>query len=146
MNTGRRYGSGSALRTALEERLKRISREEMIDLQRLRRQVAFDRFLARLFRLPGSDRVLKGGYAMELRFETARTTKALDFTVRTAPVGVGDTIHAFLQDVGAIDAGDCFSVRVSEATMDPDGAPYGGARYPVEAVETAHDSARTTIC
>jgi len=53
MNTGRRYGSGSALRTALEERLKRISREEMIDLQRLRRQVAFDRFLARLFRLPG---------------------------------------------------------------------------------------------
>jgi len=45
----RKYASGIALRTALEERLKRVSREEGIDLQRLRRQVAFDRFLARLF-------------------------------------------------------------------------------------------------
>jgi hypothetical protein len=134
MNTDRRYGSGPALRTGLEERLKRISREEIIDLQRLRRQVAFDRFLARLFRLPDSDWVLKGGYAMELRFRTARTTKDLDFTVRTAPAGAGDTILAFLQDAGAIDAGDYFSFRVTEATMDLDGAPYGGARYPVEAI------------
>lgn len=134
MNTDRRYGSGPALRTGLEERLKRISREETIDLQRLRRQVAFDRFLARLFRLPDSDWVLKGGYAMELRFRTARTTKDLDFTVRTAPAGAGDTVLAFLQDAGAIDAGDYFSFRVNEATMDLDGAPYGGARYPVEAI------------
>jgi hypothetical protein len=66
MNSARRYASGPALRTALEERLKRISREEAVDLQRLRRQVAFDRFLARLFRSPSSDWVLKGGYAMEL--------------------------------------------------------------------------------
>src|SRR5580693_3589777 len=134
MNTDRRYGSGPALRTGLEERLKRISREEIIDLQRLRRQVAFDRFLARLFNLPGSDWVLKGGYAMELRFQTARATKDLDFTVRTAPAGAGDTILAFLQDAGAIDAGDYFSFRVTEATMDLNGAPYGGARYPVEAI------------
>jgi Nucleotidyl transferase AbiEii toxin, Type IV TA system len=134
MNTDRRYGSGPALRTGLEERLKRISREEIIDLQRLRRQVAFDRCLARLFRLPDSDWVLKGGYAMELRFRTARTTKDLDFTVRTAPAGAGDTVLAFLQDAGAFDAGDYFSFRVSEATMDLDGAPYGGARYPVEAI------------
>jgi hypothetical protein len=33
----RKYASGFALRTALEERLKRVSREEGIDLQRLRR-------------------------------------------------------------------------------------------------------------
>jgi len=48
----RQYNSGTAFRTALEERLKRISREEGVDLQRLRRQVAFDRFLARLFHSP----------------------------------------------------------------------------------------------
>jgi hypothetical protein len=35
---------------ALEERLRRISQEEAVDLQRLRQQVAFDRLLARLFR------------------------------------------------------------------------------------------------
>ncbi len=57
--------SGPALRTALEERLKRVSREDGIDLQRLRRHVAFDRFLARLFRGPNTNWVLKGGYAME---------------------------------------------------------------------------------
>ena len=87
----RKYASGTALRTALEERLKRVSREEGIDLQRLRRQVAFDRFLARLFRAPNNNWVLKGGYAMELRFQTARTTKDLDFTVRVAPAGRDDS-------------------------------------------------------
>jgi hypothetical protein len=61
MKTGREYGSGLALRTALEERLKRISREQAVDLQRLRRQVAFDRFLARLFRHGDKNWVLKGG-------------------------------------------------------------------------------------
>jgi hypothetical protein len=55
MSAGRQYNSGTALRTALEERLKRVSREEAVDLQRLRRQVAFDRFLARLFRHEQTD-------------------------------------------------------------------------------------------
>jgi hypothetical protein len=56
----RKYASGIALRTALEERLKRVTREEGVDLQRLRRQVAFDRFLARLFPDAGTDWILKG--------------------------------------------------------------------------------------
>jgi hypothetical protein len=130
----RKYASGTALRTALEERLKRVSREEGIDLQRLRRQVAFDRFLARLFRSPNTNWVLKGGYAMELRFQTARTTKDLDFTVRVAPAGRDDTLLKEIQDAGAVDLGDFFSFRIGEAMMDLDGAPYGGARYPVESI------------
>ena len=130
MKTSRQYSSGAALRTALEERLKRVSREEAVDLQRLRRQVAFDRFLARLFRHTQTDWVLKGGYAMELRFHTARATKDLDFTVRGKPEGVLE----YLQDAGALDIGDFLSFRIGEAMMDLDGAPYGGARYPVEAV------------
>ncbi len=48
-----RYATGAALRAALETRLKEIAKVEGVELQRLRRQVAFDRFLARLF--PGSD-------------------------------------------------------------------------------------------
>jgi hypothetical protein len=130
----RKYASGAALRTALEERLKRVSREEGIDLQRLRRQVAFDRVLARLFGGPNTNWVLKGGYAMELRFRTARTTKDLDLTVRFVPAGRDDVLLKQLQDVGAVDSGDFFTFRIGEAMMDLDGAPYGGARYPVESV------------
>ena len=130
----RKYASGVALRTALEERLKRTSREEGIDLQRLRRRVAFDRFLARLFGGANTNWVLKGGYAMELRFQTARTTKDLDFTVRVAPAGPGAALLKQLQDVGAVDAEDFFTFRIGEAMMDLDGAPYGGSRYPVESI------------
>jgi hypothetical protein len=67
---------------------------------------------------------------MELRFHTARATKDLDFTVRAKPDGVLE----YLQDAGALDIGDSFSFRIGEATMDLDGALYGGAPYPVEAV------------
>ena len=134
MIPARKYASGIALRTALEERLKRASRDEAIDLQRLRRQVAFDRFLARLFGVPNKNWVLKGGYAMELRFQTARTTKDLDFTVRSTPAGPDAVLLKQLQDVGAADAGDFFTFRIGEAMMDLDGAPYGGARYPVESI------------
>lgn len=132
--TGRKYATGAALRTALEERLRRIARQEAVDLQRLRRQVAFDRFLARLFSRPDSAWVLKGGYAMELRFRAARATKDLDFTVRAAPSGRAgrDAVLEHLQEVGGLDAGDFFAFRVAEASTDLDGAPYGGARYPVE--------------
>ena len=133
--TGRKYVAGTALRTALAERLRRIAREEAVDLQRLRRQVAFDRFLAGLFSRPGSSWVLKGGYAMELRFRAARATKDLDFTVGAAPAGRtgGVAILEHVQEVGALQIGDFFAFRVAEASTDLDGAPYGGSRYPVEA-------------
>jgi hypothetical protein len=72
------YTSPSAFRQALEERLKTISRQEGTDFQRLCRKVAFDRFLARLVSAPTGDWILKGGYAMELRFVTARSTRDLD--------------------------------------------------------------------
>jgi hypothetical protein len=81
----KRYATAAAFRRALEDKLKDIAGKEGVDLQRLRRQVAFDRLLARLFQvgpplaLPW---VLKGGYAMELRIKSARTTKDIDLTMR----------------------------------------------------------------
>lgn len=66
--TPRQFSSAKAFRTSLEERLKTRARKEGLDLQRLRRQVAFDRLLARLFFEPEGPWVLKGGYAMELEF------------------------------------------------------------------------------
>jgi hypothetical protein len=78
------YKTAGAFRTALEARLQNRARAEGTDLQRLRRQVAFDRLLARLFsKGPKAEYpwVLKGGYAMELRTHTARTTKDIDLTL-----------------------------------------------------------------
>ena len=66
--------------------------------------------------------------------QTARTTKDLDFTVRVAPAGRDDLLLKQIQDVGVADLGDFFTFRIGEAMMDLDGAPYGGARYPVESI------------
>jgi hypothetical protein len=45
----KKYATPAAFRRALEDRLQAIAMKEGVDLQRLRRQVAFDRLLARLF-------------------------------------------------------------------------------------------------
>ncbi len=130
------YKTGASFRTALEDRLGKIAMEESVDLQRIRRQVSFDRLLARLGSTPDSPWVLKGGYAMELRYHKARSTKDLDFTMRlTSKSAPGkNQILAQLQEAAAADMEDFFIYRIGEATTDLDGAPYGGARYPVEAI------------
>ncbi len=81
----RTYSTAGAFRKALEERLKRISQTDQIDLNRLRRHVSFDRLLARLFRIEAPPWVLKGGYALELRFKTARSTVDIDLTLQRVP-------------------------------------------------------------
>jgi hypothetical protein len=68
-----RYATPSALRRALEDRLAALVEKEGGDIQRLRRQAAFDRLLCRLFPDKTSPWLLKGGYAMELRIRAART-------------------------------------------------------------------------
>jgi len=65
MDGAKSYKTAGALRAALETRLQARAREQGTDLQRLRRQVAFDRFLARMFsKGPKATYpwVLKGGY------------------------------------------------------------------------------------
>ena len=78
----REYATAKAFRTALETRLNETAERSKIQVNRLRRQVAFDRLLMRLFRTDPAPWVLKGGYALELRFRTARATIDIDLTVR----------------------------------------------------------------
>jgi hypothetical protein len=66
--------------TELDTRLQFIGAKTGEDLQRLRRKVAFDRFLARIFSRGNPGFYLKGGYAMELRIAQARATRDLDLT------------------------------------------------------------------
>lgn len=104
------YKTAGAFRAALETRLQTRARAQGTDLQRLRRQVAFDRFLARLFsRGPKATYpwVLKGGYAMELRMHSARTTKDIDLTLHdgtrlsTIAEERGEQVRAMLQEAAA---------------------------------------------
>lgn len=107
-----------------------------MDLQRVRRQVAFDRLLVRLFAGGNSPWLLKGGYALELKLALARTTKDVDLGLQFLPGGnydLPDAILAALQDAAAQSSADFFEFSIGEATMDLDGAPYGGARFPIEA-------------
>ena len=130
MKTSPRYATATAFRIALEARLKSLAQAEGIDLQRLRRQVSFDRLLARLFSEPNASWLLKGGYAMELRLRSARTTKDIDLSLPGEVERKGDVLER-LQDRAATDMGDYFTFVIGLPQMDLDGAPEGGSRYPV---------------
>ena len=139
MKPPRKYASATAFRVALEDRLKRLAQEESIDLQRVRRQAAFDRLLCRLFAKPDAPWLLKGGYAMELRLKTARTTRDMDLALKQLPMPTRDwdanasTVLEVLREVGLLDLGDFFTFVFGDAVQDLDAAPYGGARFPVDA-------------
>jgi hypothetical protein len=151
MDEVKQYKTAGAFRTALETRLQTRAQEERTDLQRLRRQVAFDRFLARLFPKESTGTypwVLKGGYAMELRIRSARTTKDIDLTLHDGTRLAKDTeerrrqVRAMLQDSAAIQLNDYFEFLVGEGREDLDGAPEGGSRYPVDARMDGREFAR----
>ncbi len=132
----KQYSTAAAFRIALEDRLNRWARERGLDVLRIRRQVAFDRFLARLFTSQKANRfVLKGGYALELRFQRARTTKDIDICMSEAK-GIdlhdGTALRRIIQDLAMVDLGDYFVYTIGESTLDLENAPYGGFRYPVE--------------
>ena len=139
MTPPRKYASATAFRIALEDRLKRMALEEGLDLQRLRRQAAFDRLLCRLFAAPDAPWLLKGGYAMELRLKTARTTRDIDLALRRLPVASADwdanvlDVLESLREAGNLDLEDFFTFVFGNAMQDLDAAPYGGARFPVDA-------------
>lgn len=141
------YQIAQALRAALEERIKRTARTHRLDLMRLRRQVAFDRLPARLFAAPDVPWLLKGGYTFELRLGgKARATKDLDLSVPDlrrrlmpdddqagGPRDTGAILLDRLQEIAAASLNDGFTFRIGEPMADLDAAPYGGARYPIEA-------------
>ncbi len=138
-----RYQSAAAFRAALEECLKRIARERGVDIMRLRRQVAFDRLLARLFAQAAPPWLLKGGYAFELRLGAgARATRDLDLSIphldmidASGSQGQSQSavIRDSLQDAAEKSMDDAFVFRIGAPMTDLDAAPYGGARYPIEA-------------
>jgi hypothetical protein len=139
----RQYATAVAFRIALESRLKTMAQTEGVDLQRLRRQVTFDRLLARFFSEQNAPWLLKGGYAMELRLRTARTTKDVDLSLPSdAAAEWKGRVLEHLQNSAIKDLKDFFVFTIGQPMKDLDAAPEGGARYPVTASLAGRDFTR----
>lgn len=132
------YKTAAAFRVALETRLSTMAKERGVPLHSLRLKVVIERLLARLFNTANPTWLLKGGYAMELRYRPhARTTKDIDLTMRkdvsTSAKQIRiEEIRDQLQEQAAIDMSDYFQFRIGSARMDLQGAPEGGARFPCD--------------
>lgn len=130
-----KFKTSTDFRKSLEARLQVLSAKTKEDLQRLRRKVAFDRFLARIFVKEQSGFYLKGGYAMELRIAHARATKDIDLTcmhrVHSPDELLNEFILSDLQTIAKIDLNDHFVYEIRRSHIDLENAPYGGARFSV---------------
>lgn len=145
------YLNAEAFRHAFEARLRNTARERGVQIQGLRLKAAIERLLARLFDSSDSPWLLKGGYAMELRFRPkARTTRDVDLTI-------GDEIdpsmlrqrlsevHEELQDAAGKDLDDYFEFIIQPARSEIAAAPGGGGVFAVVARMAGRDFARFHI-
>src|SRR5260370_42246704 len=83
----RQFGSAAAFKASLETHLRKRAEERKIPLSTLQLKLVIERLLARLFRNPDPPWLLKGGFAMDLRFRPqARTTKDVDLSIALLPV------------------------------------------------------------
>lgn len=125
-----RYETAKAFRTALEQRLKNEAQATGVALLRLRKRVAFERFLARLATSESSGWVLKGAFALELRLGLrARTTKDID-------LGRADDEEAATEHLNAAtdtDLGDFFDFEVRRTPALDAATGFRAVRYTVRA-------------
>lgn len=132
------FASPASFKTSLEARLKTVAAERGLPINTLRLKLVMERLLARLFAKRNPPWLLKGGYAMELRYRPrARTTRDIDLTCAAE----GDAelqvriraVREQLQTAAEVDMGDHLTFRIEEAQSELAGAPLGGARFPCEA-------------
>jgi predicted nucleotidyltransferase component of viral defense system len=125
-----RYATAEAFRTALEQRLKNEAAASGVALIRLRKRVAFERFLARLAASESSGWVLKGAFALELRLGLrTRTTKDID-------LGRADDEEAATEHLNAatsVDLGDFFDFEVRRTPSLDAATGFRAVRYTVRA-------------
>jgi nucleotidyltransferase AbiEii toxin of type IV toxin-antitoxin system len=133
------FASGAAFKTSLEARLKALASQRNVPLNTLRLKLIIERLLARLFLRPNPPWLLKGGYAMELRYRPkARTTRDIDLTVSAFDTSAAlkkrlEELRDELQQVADADLSDYFAFRIESPKIELQGAPGGGARFPCEA-------------
>lgn len=115
----KRYETIAAFESALRARLRDLATKEKT-FQDLRKQVAFDRVLARLQEVAPEAWLLKGGLALEYRVARARTTMDIDISTELTL----DEISDVLARAAALPLDDYFQIEVGERER------------PVEEIET----------
>lgn len=142
------YANAAAFRQALETRLRTVAEQREVQIQGLRLKLSIERLLARLFNTPNPPWLLKGGYAMELRFRPrARTTRDVDLTIgdAVAPQQLAkrlDEVHEALQLAAERNLGDFFEFTIEPARSEIQAAPAGGGVFAVIARMAGRDFAR----
>jgi predicted nucleotidyltransferase component of viral defense system len=111
----RRYATVAAFEAALKTQLA-AQRNEHRTIQDLRKQLAFDRVLARLIRVAPDAWLLKGGVALEYRLRRARTTVDIDIS---AQVGL-DPMIEILAAAASVQLDDYFTLRLGEGSRPTD--------------------------
>jgi len=108
----RPYKTVTAFEAALTTRLKaRVTSQRTY--QDLRKELAFDRFLARLMRVAPDSWLLKGGVALEYRLQQyARATTDIDISSK----GTLDSISDALGAAADVRMDDYFAVRIGESS------------------------------
>lgn len=125
-----RYKTPTAFRRALEDRLRQRSLDTGQPLARLRKMVAFDRFLARLTTKEPEAWIVKGGFALQLRLgDRARTTKDIDISATKRWTSKETIGH--LRATALLNLGDWFEFEVAEPAEAATGMPEAGFRFPI---------------
>ncbi|MEZ0396686.1 MAG: nucleotidyl transferase AbiEii/AbiGii toxin family protein [Anaerolineales bacterium] len=122
-----RYEDSAAFRRALEERLRQQAVTAGTPLARLRKMIAFERFLARLVTAQPDAWVLKGGLALQFRLrERARTTQDIDLLWRQS--WPPEDIHHALVTAALLDMKDWFTFETARPTLST------GLRFSVQSL------------
>lgn len=132
------FDTSDAFKQAIEARLRTMAESRGSSVSDLRLRFAMERLLARLFAASQPPWLLKGGYAMDLRYRpAARTTRDIDLTVATTAGGALAprlaAVRDELQAAAAIDLGDHLEFRVGQPRRELPGALNGGGRFSIEA-------------
>jgi hypothetical protein len=134
----KRFTTATAFKASLEAHLRTRAAERAIPFGTLQLKFVIERLLARLFHSADAPWLLKGGFAMDLRFRPrARTTKDVDLSVLVvtgSASGANAELRDRLQEAVDVDLGDFFTYRIGEPKAELTNTPRGGGRFPCEAV------------
>jgi|SRR6185312_1707249 len=134
----KQFRTAAAFKASLEAHLRARADVLGVPFSTLQLKFVIERLLARLFREENPPWLLKGGFAMDLRFRPrARTTKDIDLSVALVAGGAGSVSAAMrelLQAAVDVNLEDYLTFRIGAPKKELTNAPKGGGRYPCEAV------------
>jgi hypothetical protein len=144
------FQTAVAFKNSLEAHLRSIAQARGLPFSTMQLKFVLERLLSRLFVNDSPVWLLKGGFAMDMRFRPkARTTKDIDLTMSLhTPDGKSISmtqVWDLLQEAVSHDLGDHLTYRVAMPKRELSNAPDGGGRFPCEAFLTGKSYAKMHV-